>query len=93
MEAFKVAYPDVTPNPKHHYAFHLEEQHEEEGMLPGGFPTERRHKLYKGYVREHTIDKSFEKTISMENDWTASETAGGWSLLETWGVSHKCNEA
>ena len=39
-------FPNIfnRPKPKHHYMFHLPEYVVEDQMLPGGFPTERRHK-------------------------------------------------
>ena len=62
LECFKEAY-DRRPLPKHHYMFHFEEYVAEDNMLPGGFPTGRRHKLYKGYGDTQYQQRNFERSV------------------------------
>ena len=49
MQLTKVAWPDSTWKPKHHYCLHQPKFIEQFGVLPSTFATERKHKVYKQF--------------------------------------------
>ena len=64
MQLAKVAWPDSTWKPKHHYCIHQPQIIEHFGILPSTFATERRHKLYKQVsARVHQSNDKFEFSV------------------------------
>ena len=59
LDAYKKAYPDSEPKPKHHYAGHLPDQYTLDGLLLDAFVLERKHHSSKAYGGHMTNPRTY----------------------------------
>ena len=62
-KSFVVAYPELEPKPKAHYAFHLPKQLERDGWVIDSFVGERKHIGIKSFGSDTKNTSDYERTV------------------------------
>ena len=75
FDAWKAAYPDEVPKPKHHMAMHLPHMFDKFKILPTCFTLERKHRTFKGFGSGTTKLEGYEKSLTFS---MLNEQLRGW---------------